>query len=215
MQRFYIMKKRILRLIKRSCYRPVAAAELILLKVLFRKQRCAHTQKVVLMQNSHRGDFVLSLELFRRLKRQLDCPLVLIGDWRIREAAAASGIFDEFVGVDMKRAGSYRHLFCRWRTFGRLRKISGSKFVQCYGAGATSFDDCAALAVNAPEKYIFVDSFYNVQRSGTFYEALRTRFFTHTLPYRRELTLLENENNFADFITGKSAFSNVDEPAKV
>ena len=199
------MNQRVFRLIKRTCHRTIATAELILLKIVFRKQRYAQTQQVVLMQNPHLGDFELSLPFFQRLKRQLDCPLVLVSDWRIREVAVSSGIFDEFVGVDMKRAGSYRHWLCRWQTFRRLRKISACKFVQCYGAGAASFEDCAALAVNAPEKYIFVDNFYNVQRSGTFYEALRTRFFSHTLPYRTELSLLENENNFADFITGKSA----------
>ena len=58
------------------------------------------------------------------------------------------------------------------------------------------------MTVNAPDKYVFVDYFYNVQQYGVFYEALRTKFFNHTLPYRIELNLPDNESNYADFISG-------------
>lgn len=196
------MLKNCLRKIKRACRRTVESAELIFCKVLFRRGAKTPAKQVVVIQNSHLGDFTLSLPFFQRLKNECGLPLILVSDHRIKELADASGVFDEFFGVDFKRASSCKHLFCRWKTLRRLRKISAQKAIQCFGVGATSLEDCMLLAIKASEKYVFVDSFYNVQRSGTFYEALRTKFFSHTLPYRMELSLIANENNYANFIVG-------------
>ena len=169
------------------------------------KSKCSsgHSDGTIyIMQNSHLGDFVLSLPFFERLRKHYaDRQLVLISDKNIRELAETCGLFDRFIGIDMKKASGYRHIFYRWQIFRKLSDLTGSAFIQCFGVGATNFEDCAALLVQAPEKYVFVDSPYNVLRSGVIYEGLRTKFFNHTLPYRLEHSLLWNENNFADFIT--------------
>ena len=196
------MLKNCLRKIKKACRRTVETAELIFCKVLFSCGAETPCPKVVVIQNSHLGDFTLSLPFFQRLKNECGLPLVLVSDHRIELLAKSSGIFDEFIGVDFKRASSYKHLLCRWKTLRELRKISAQKAIQCFGVGATNLEDCILLAIKARKKYVFVDSFYNVQRSGTFYEALRTKFFSHTLPYRMELSLVANENNYANFIVG-------------
>ena len=196
------MLKNCLRKIKKACRRTVETAELIFCKFLFSCGAETPCPKVVVIQNSHLGDFTLSLPFFQRLKNECGSPLVLVSDHRIELLAKSSGIFDEFIGVDFKRASSYKHLLCRWKTLRELRKISAQKAIQCFGVGATNLEDCMLLAIKARKKYVFVDSFYNVQRSGTFYEALRTKFFSHTLPYRMELSLVANENNYANFIVG-------------
>ncbi len=196
------MLKNCLRKIKRACRRTVETAELIFCKVLFFRGAENPCPKVVVIQNSHLGDFTLSLPFFQRLKNECGLPLILVSDHRIEFLAQSSGIFDEFIGIDFKRASSYKHLPCRWKTLRQLRKISAEKAIQCFGVGATNWEDCILLAIKARKKYVFVDSFYNVQRSGTFYEALRTKFFNHTLPYRMELSLVANENNYANFIVG-------------
>jgi len=194
--------KRTFQLLKRFLHRTLALGELVAVRCIFRSNAQATGDRIIVLQNSHLGDFVLSLPFFQRLKRQCGLPLVLISDSRIRELAEASGIFAEFVALDMKKVSSYKHCFCRWKTLYKLHKLSGKKVIQCFGVGATGFEDCAVLAVQAPEKYVFVDSFYNVQRSGVLYEAVRTKFFNRTLPYRLEQSLVQNENNYADFITG-------------
>ena len=194
--------KIVLKKLLRFCRRTIETAEFIFCKVLFCRAEKNPVKQVVVIQNSHLGDFVLSLPFFQRLKNESGLPLLLISDNRIEELAEASGVFDEFIGIDFKRSSSYKHLFYRWKTLWRLRKISAQKAIQCFGVGKTSLEDCMLLAVKSPDKYVFVDNFYNVQRSGTFYEALRTKFFNHTLPYRLELSLLANENNYANFITG-------------
>ena len=196
------MLKNCLRKIKKACRRTVETAELIFCKVLFCRGAETPCPKVVVIQNSHLGDFTLSLPFFQRLKNECGLPLVLVSDHRIELLAKSSGIFDEFIGVDFKRASSYKHLLCRWKILRELRKISAQKAIQCFGVGATNLEDCILLAIKARKKYVFVDSFYNVQRGGTFYEALRTKFFSHTLPYRMELSLVANENNYANFIVG-------------
>ena len=196
------MLKNCLRKIKRACRRTVETAELIFCKVLFFRGAENPCPKVVVIQNSHLGDFTLSLPFFQRLKNECGLPLILVSDHRIEFLAQSSGIFDEFIGIDFKRASSYKHLPCRWKTLRQLRKISAEKAIQCFGVGATNLEDCILLAIKARKKYVFVDSFYNVQRSGTFYEALRTKFFSHTLPYRMELSLVANENKYANFIVG-------------
>ena len=196
------MLKRALKKLLRFCRRSAETAELIFCRVVFCRRKSALKERLVLIQNSHLGDFVLSEPFFQRLRSECNLPLMLISDIRIRELAEASGIFAEFVGIDFKKASSYKHLFYRWKTLAMLRKISGIKAIQCFAVGKTGFEDCMLAALQAPDKYLFVDNFYNVQRSGTFYEALRTKFFDHTLPYRLELSLLANENNYANFITG-------------
>lgn len=192
----------VLKKLKRFIRRIAECAELVFCKLFFGKSGRKCAGKIILIQNSHLGDFVLSLPFFERLKNECKLPLVLVSDHRIRELADASGIFDEFIGIDFKRASSYKHLICRWKTLIKLRKLSAEKAIQCFGVGKTGLEDCMLAVIKAPEKYVFVDNFYNVQRSGTFYEALRVKFFNKALPYRLELSLAANENNFANFITG-------------
>lgn len=192
----------VLKKLKRFIRRIAECAELVFCKLFFGKSGRKCAGKIILIQNSHLGDFVLSLPFFERLKNECKLPLVLVSDHRIRELADASGIFDEFIGIDFKRASSYKHLICRWKTLIKLRKLSAEKAIQCFGVGKTGLEDCMLAVIKAPEKYVFVDNFYNVQRSGTFYEALRVKFFNKALPYRLELSLAANENNFATFITG-------------
>ena len=194
---------RVLKKLKRFVRQGLEIAEFVFCKLIFGRSGKSHAGAIVLIHNSHSGDLMLSLPFFERLKNECKLPLVLVSDHRIREIAVASGIFDEFIGVDFKCASSYKHLFCRWGTLIKMRKLSAEKAIQCFAVGKTDFEDCMLLAVNAPEKYVFVDNFYNVQRSGTFYEALRVKFFDKALPYRLELSLSENENNYATFITGK------------
>ena len=192
-----------LKRVKRFIRRSAETAEFVFCK-LFLEQSCKYPAgAVVLIHNSRLGDLMSSLPFFERLKNECKLPLVLVGDPKISELAAASGIFDGFTGVDFKRISSRKHWLYRWKTLMKLRKLSAAKAIQCFALGKSSFEDCMLLAVKAPEKYVFVDNFYNVQQCGTFYEALRTKFFDKTLPYRLELSLAENENNYATFITGK------------
>ena len=196
------MLKKQIKKIKRFSRILVETGELIFYRTFLSGNGETVDRCLVVIQNSHLGDFLLSLPFFQRLKQGSGLPLLLISDHRIKDLAEASGVFDGFIGIDFKKASSYKHLFYRWKTLGQLRKISAVKAVQCFGVGKTSFEDCMLLAVKSPDKYVFVDNFYNVQRSGTFYEALRTKFFDHPLPYRLELSLVANENNYANFITG-------------
>ena len=185
--------------------RFLESAELLLIAFISRFHSSGDGRTVYVMQSSHLGDFLVSLNFFQRLRKHFcDAELVFISDQNIRELAEASGIFDRFIALDMRRCSGYRHIFYRWKVFRQLGRLSGKAFIQCFGVGATNFEDCAALLVKAPEKYVFVDSPYNVLRSGVIYEGLRTKFFKHTLPYRLEKSLLWNENNFADFITGQT-----------
>ena len=193
--------KSFLKKLLRICRRSVETAEFVFCRLLFRS--CGNAEeRLVVIQNSHLGDFLLSLPFFQRLKNECGLPLWLVSDKSIEELAAASGIFDGFIGIDFRKASSYKHIVYRWKVLKNLRKISGKKAVQCFAVGKTDLEDCMLLAIKSPDKYVFVDNFYNVQRSGTFYEALRVKFFEHTLPYRLELSLLANENNLANFITG-------------
>lgn len=184
--------------------RFLESAELLLIAFFCQFRSRGSGKTVYVMQSSHLGDFLVSLNFFQRLRKHFcDAELVFISDRNIRELAEASGIFDRFIALDMRRCSGYRHIFYRWKVFRQLGRLSGKAFIQCFGVGATNFEDCAALLVKAPEKYVFVDSPYNTLRNGVIYEGLRTKFFQHTLPYRIEHTLIWNENQYADFITGK------------
>ena len=201
----YLLKKLKceLKSIKRLIRQGSEIAEFVFCKLFWERSGKEPAGVIVLIHNSSLADFNSSLPFFERLKNQCKYPLVLVGDSGISELVAASGIFDGFTGVDFKRINSHKHWLCRWKTLMKLRELSAVKAVQCFTPGKTGFEDCMLLAVKSPEKYVFVDNFHNVQRSGTFYEALRVKFFDKALPYRLELSLSENENNYATFITGK------------
>lgn len=190
--------------IKCAIRRFLESAELLLIAFISRFHSSGGGRTVYVMQSSHLGDFLVSLNFFQRLRKHFsDAELVFISDKNIRELAEASGIFDRFIALDMRRCSGYRHIFYRWKVFRQLGRLSGKAFIQCFGVGATNFEDCAAMLVKAPEKYVFVDSPYNTLRNGVIYEGLRTILFPNALPYRIEHTLIWNENQYADFITGK------------
>lgn len=189
--------RKIFRVLRRSC----EIYEMLFYWLLRRKSQRG-SSRIVVIQNSHLGDFVLSIPFFTRLKEFCNGDLVLVSDSRIEEVARSSGLFAEFVGLDMKRASGYRHLLYRVKVLWQLRAITAGKVVQCFGVGATNFEDCMALSIRADERYAFVGSRYNVQRSGWLYDALKCNVYSHTLPYRMELSLVANENNYANFIVG-------------
>ena len=183
-------------------YCLIAITGLCFVRIIYGKNSKHCADQLIVIYNPHLADFSSRLAFWRRLKAESALPLVLISDQSIREASEASCLFDKFIGIDLKKAAGIRYFLYRWKTVWKLRKLSGKKAVQCFGAGSAEFEDFILMAVNAPDKYVFVDYFYNVQQYGVFYEALRTKFFNHTLPYRIELNLPDNESNYADFISG-------------
>ena len=175
------MLKKLLKKIKRFCRSVLSVNELIIWKYLMRRKVRDHGDKVVVIQDCHVGDFLVSLPFFQRLRDFYGKKLTLVSDKRIVPLAMASGCFDEVVAVDMKHASSFLHIFCRWKTLWRLRKLNTKVLLQKYSVGGTSLEDCFAVAINANSK-IGVESEKTVSNGGcNFYGSLLKKNFEITI----------------------------------
>ena len=151
------MLKRFLRKIKRLCRSLFSLVELWCWRRLRRYRAGHYGDKIFIIQDCHIGDFLIALPYFQRLKVFYNQKMVLISDQRIAPLAMECGCFNEVIAIDMKKASSYKHLFYRWKTFLKLRTLSGRILIQKYSVGGTSLEDCMAVIIGAAEK-IGVDS---------------------------------------------------------
>lgn len=196
------MLKKVLQKIKRFCRGILSVSELVCWRYCLRRRVCSCSEKVVVIQDCHLGDFLVSLPFFQRMRDFYGRKLTLVSDKRIVPLAMASGCFDEVVAVDMKRASSYLHIFCRWKTLWRLRKLTANVLIQKYSVGGTSLEDCFAVAINANSK-IGVESEKTVSNGGcNFYGSLLKKNFDKLYKYDTNLNLLENENAFCNMVCG-------------
>jgi ADP-heptose:LPS heptosyltransferase len=194
------MLKKLLRKIKRFCRSVLSVNELLLWQYCLRRKVRDHGDKVVVIQDCHVGDFLVSLPFFQRLRDFYGRKLTLVSDKRIVPLAMSSGCFDEVVAVDMKQASSFLHIFCRWKTLWRLRKITAKVLLQKYSVGGTSLEDCMAAVIPATEK-IGVESEKTVSNGGCkFYGRLLKKNFDKLYKYDTKLNLLENENAFCNMV---------------
>ena len=192
--------KKSLQKIKRFCRGVLSVNELLIWQVCLRRKVRAHGDKVVVIQDCHVGDFLISLPFFQRMRDFYGRKLTLVSDKRIVPLAMASGCFDEVVAVDMKRASSFLHIFCRWKTLWRLRKLNAKVLLQKYSVGGTSLEDCMAAVIPAVEK-IGVESEKTVSNGGCkFYGRLLKNNFDKLYKYNTKLNLLENENAFCNMV---------------
>lgn len=195
--------KRFLKLFFRSIRRGGEIAGFIFCKLVFGGRSSSSGGLTVIIQNQQQDVFAQTLSAWRSSVMKSNRPLVLVCDLSNAGLAESSGMFDRIIAVDFRKADRFYHCFYRWQILLKLRKIHTAEAVQTLVSGKTYFSDCMLLAIRASQKYVLVDCIYNVRYSGVFYEALRTKFFTHTMPYRIELEVEENIRNFAGFCSNK------------
>ena len=200
-QVFSMIKKFLLGL-KRVIRQNLELSELAFFMLL--RQRGRADDRVLVIQNSHLGDFVLSITFFQRLQKHYQRKLVLVSDGGMKDLAMASGLFEDFIALDMKKASSLKHSLYRWKKLFQLRKISAAAVVQLFSVGATDLEDCIAAVIAAPEKYGMVNGVYSSQRWGKRYKWLRRKIFTQVHEYDASVSLLANEKRFSDLICGES-----------
>ena len=194
------MLKKLLKKIKRFCRSVLSVNELIIWKYLMRRKLRCYGNKVIVIQDCHVGDFLISLPFFQRMHSFYGRKLTLVSDKRIVPLAMECGCFEEVIAFDMKRASSFAHLFYRWQTLRKLRKLSAETLIQKYSVGGTSLEDCMAAVIPAAEK-IGVDSEKtNSNGGGSFYGNLLRKNFDHMYKYDPAMNLLENENSFCNMV---------------
>ncbi len=195
--------KRFLKLFFRSIRRGGEIAGFIFCKLVFGCRSSSSGGLTVIIQDQMQDVFAQNLSVWRSSEMLCCKPLVLVCDLSNAGLAESSGMFDRIIAVDFRKADRFYNCFYRWQILLQLRKLHAGKAVQALVSGKTYFSDCMLLAIRSPQKYVLVDCIYNVRYSGVFYEALRTKFFMHTMPYRIELEVEENIRNFAGFCSNK------------
>jgi len=173
----------------RKCIEKI---ELLLLRSLFpgKRRSAGADAPVVIIQNAHVGDFLISMPFFERVKQYFDRPVIFISDRRIKELAENCGLFSGFVEVDMRSVSSVLHPVVRWQTFLAVKKINALAVIRSWDVGANAFMDLLAAAVPAVEKYAMADSLQ------------LKKLYTSLHLYDRSKGILENETAFADHICG-------------
>ena len=194
------MLKKLLKNLKSCCRSIFSVTELLLCKYLVSRKVRGYDDKILVIQDCHVGDFLVSLPFFQRMKKFYGRKLTLISDKRIVPLAMECGCFDEVIAFDMKRASSYKHIFYRWQTLRSLRKVSGQVLIQKYSVGGTVLEDCMALIIQSPEK-IGVDSDKTDSNGGgKFYGDLLRKNFGRMYKYDNAINLLANENGLCNMI---------------
>ena len=192
--------KNILKKLKRFCRSVLSVSELVLWHVIARHQQNLGSGEIVVIQDCHVGDFMVSLPFFQRMKEFYGRKMVLVSDKRIVPLAMACGCFERVIAFDMLRASSYKHIFYRWQCLRALRKIQAAVLLQKYSVGGTALEDCMALVISAHEK-IGVDSLKTESNGGCrFYGKLLRKNFDRMYKYDEEKNLLENENAFCNMV---------------
>ena len=192
--------KNMLKKLKRFCRSVLSVSELVLWRVIARHQQNLGSGEIVVIQDCHVGDFMVSLPFFQRMKEFYGRKMVLVSDKRIVPLAMACGCFERVIAFDMLRASSYKHIFYRWQCLRALRKIQAAVLLQKYSVGGTALEDCMALIISAHEK-IGVDSLKTESNGGCrFYGKLLRKNFDRMYKYDEEKNLLENENAFCNMV---------------
>ena len=123
-----MIKKFLLRL-KRVIRQNLELSELAFFMLW--RQRGRADDRVLVIHDSHLGDFVLSITFFQRLQKHYQRKLVLVSDGGMKDLAMASGLFEDFIALDMKKASSLKHSLYRCRgDLAQLKKFFPA--VKCY-----------------------------------------------------------------------------------
>ena len=137
-----------LKKLKRFCRSVFSVSELTLWNIVARRQKNSESGEIVVIQDCHVGDFMVSLPFFQRMKEFYGRKMVLVSDKRIVPLAMACGCFERVIAFDMLRASSYKHIFYRWQCLRALRKIQAATLLQKYSVGGTALEDCMALIIS-------------------------------------------------------------------
>lgn len=190
-----------LRMIKDFVFGIVAVAELFLWQYILRKRRTPTGDAVVVVAaNTHLGDFLVALPFFQRISAFYQRKLILVSDKRIEPLALASGCFAQVVPAEHYRFNLLR----RMQTFWQLRQLNAAVVICKYALYSNIIDHIFAAVIPAKIKFA-VQSVQGVRMpSGRwcFHNKMWYKNFTVLYKYDRNLSLVGNENAFADMICG-------------
>ena len=189
-----------LRKIKRFIRGIISVAELILWQYFLRKRPSRNCDDIIVVMDSHIGDFLVALPFFQRVSAFYKRKLILISDKRIEALALESGCFAKVIPVKLH----HRNLLLRIKTFWQLRKLNAGILIHKYALGIKVTDQIFAALIPAQVKF-GVQTIEGVRTAAGywhFYNKMWLKNFTTLYKYDYNLSILGNETAFADLICG-------------